>query len=77
MKKRDQIFMVTATLIFTFSWAFLSSIVSAAQAVGDAPSDFEPASRTVWLCIGVTSVYALLYYIFSALMKGNTDRKYE
>lgn len=62
MKKRDKIFLVTATLLFLLSWCFLSTLIDAGQAVGDAPTNFNSTWYAFYISSLLIAFYGLIYY---------------
>lgn len=62
MKTRDKLFFVTGTSLFALTWIFLKFIISIAQGVGDASTDFNPALRSFIISLSVILIYGVVYY---------------
>lgn len=62
LKKRDVVFIWTASSLLVGSWLVTFTFIDSAQAVGDAPIDFNAVLRASIISIALTGIYGILFY---------------
>lgn len=64
MKKRDKIFIFSTIIIYIFTYTFIVSLIDGAQAVGDAPLNFNPKLKALSISLIIVLCYAIGFYGF-------------